>query len=118
MSFRQAKDVHLPLTVTLKDVKDVERERIWSARPWQRQQPSKVILWMYVNLMQKGVVFMDPLIRHKGKVAALDRVNVDTDQIVPKQFLKRVERSGFGQFLFYDWRYLDDGSPNPDFELN
>jgi 3-isopropylmalate/(R)-2-methylmalate dehydratase small subunit len=44
---------------------------------------------------------------------------VDTDQIIPKQFLKRVERTGFGQFLFYDWRYLEDGkTPNPDFELN
>jgi 3-isopropylmalate/(R)-2-methylmalate dehydratase small subunit len=45
-------------------------------------------------------------------------VNVDTDQIIPKQFLKRIERSGYGQFLFYDWRFLADGSPNPDFELN
>ncbi|MCF8564950.1 3-isopropylmalate dehydratase small subunit [Alicyclobacillus tolerans] len=61
---------------------------------------------------------MEPLIQHKGLVAALDRVNVDTDQIIPKQFLKRVERSGFGQFLFNDWRYLSDGSPNPEFELN
>jgi len=51
-------------------------------------------------------------------VAPLDRLNVDTDQIIPKQFLKRVERTGFGQFLFYDWRYLNDGQPNPDFELN
>ncbi|GGJ02228.1 3-isopropylmalate dehydratase small subunit [Alicyclobacillus cellulosilyticus] len=61
---------------------------------------------------------MEPLIRHNGLVAVLDRVNVDTDQIIPKQFLKRIERSGFGQFLFYDWRYLPDGSLNPDFELN
>jgi 3-isopropylmalate/(R)-2-methylmalate dehydratase small subunit len=51
--------------------------------------------------------------------APLDRVNVDTDQIIPKQFLKRIERTGFGQFLFFDWRYLEDGTtPNPDFELN
>jgi 3-isopropylmalate/(R)-2-methylmalate dehydratase small subunit len=48
----------------------------------------------------------------------MDRSNVDTDQIIPKQFLKRIERSGFGQFLFFDWRFLDDGSPNPAFELN
>jgi 3-isopropylmalate/(R)-2-methylmalate dehydratase small subunit len=48
----------------------------------------------------------------------MDRSNVDTDQIIPKQFLKRIERSGFGQFLFFDWRFLDDGAPNPDFELN
>lgn len=56
---------------------------------------------------------------HSGTVATLDRANVDTDQIIPKQFLKRIERTGFGQFLFYDWRFLDDGTtPNPDFELN
>ena len=56
--------------------------------------------------------------KHRGLVATLDRVNVDTDQIIPKQFLKRIERTGFGQYLFYDWRFLDNGSPNPDFELN
>lgn len=55
---------------------------------------------------------------HTGVVAPLDRVNVDTDQIIPKQFLKRVERTGFGEFLFFDWRYLDDGRPNPEFVLN
>ncbi|MDG2223460.1 MAG: 3-isopropylmalate dehydratase small subunit [Rubripirellula sp.] len=56
---------------------------------------------------------------HSGTVATLDRANVDTDQIIPKQFLKRIERTGFGQFLFYDWRFQDDGkTPNPDFELN
>ena len=48
----------------------------------------------------------------------MDRANVDTDQIIPKQFLKRIERTGFGQFLFFDWRFRDDGSPNPEFELN
>ena len=48
----------------------------------------------------------------------MDRSNVDTDQIIPKQFLKRIERTGFGQFLFFDWRFNDDESPNPDFELN
>jgi len=53
-----------------------------------------------------------------GRVALMDRSNVDTDQIIPKQFLKRIERTGFGQFLFFDWRFLDDGSENPDFELN
>lgn len=56
---------------------------------------------------------------HTGVVATMDRANVDTDQIIPKQFLKRIERTGFGQFLFFDWRYLDDGvTPNPEFELN
>ena len=61
---------------------------------------------------------MQPFTDHTGLVAALDRGSVDTDQIIPKQFLKRIERTGFGQYLFYDWRFLDDGSPNPDFELN
>ncbi len=54
-----------------------------------------------------------------GVVATMDRANVDTDQIIPKQFLKRIERTGFGQFLFYDWRFEDDGTtPRSDFELN
>jgi 3-isopropylmalate/(R)-2-methylmalate dehydratase small subunit len=54
-----------------------------------------------------------------GVAAPLDRANVDTDQIIPKQFLKRIERTGFGEFLFFDWRYLDDGkTPNSEFELN
>ncbi len=62
---------------------------------------------------------MTPFTVHTGRVAALDRVNVDTDQIIPKQFLKRIERTGFGPFLFYDWRYETDGrTPRPDFELN
>jgi 3-isopropylmalate/(R)-2-methylmalate dehydratase small subunit len=56
--------------------------------------------------------------RHRGTVAVLPRADVDTDQIVPKQFLKRVERDGFGRFLFYDWRFQADGTPNPAFELN
>ena len=56
--------------------------------------------------------------RHTGLVAPLDRANVDTDQIIPKQFLKRIERTGFGEFLCYDWRYLPDGQPNPSFVLN
>ena len=61
---------------------------------------------------------MEPFLRQTGIVAPLDRVNVDTDQIIPSQFLKRVERTGFGQFLFFDWRLLPDGEPNPDFILN
>jgi 3-isopropylmalate/(R)-2-methylmalate dehydratase small subunit len=61
---------------------------------------------------------MQPFHQHTGLVAALDRANIDTDQIIPKQFLKRIERTGFGEFLFYDWRYLPDGSPNPKFILN
>jgi 3-isopropylmalate/(R)-2-methylmalate dehydratase small subunit len=61
---------------------------------------------------------MQPFRKHTGLVAPLDRANVDTDQIIPKQFLKRIERTGFGQFLFNDWRYLSDGQPNPSFVLN
>jgi 3-isopropylmalate/(R)-2-methylmalate dehydratase small subunit len=61
---------------------------------------------------------MQPFTIHTGIVAAMDRANVDTDQIIPKQFLKRIERTGFGEFLFFDWRYDADGKPNPKFELN
>ena len=61
---------------------------------------------------------MEPFKKFTGLVAPLDRVNVDTDQIIPKQFLKRIERTGFGEFLFFDWRFLPDGKPNPEFELN
>ena len=61
---------------------------------------------------------MEPFTKHTGLVAAMDRANVDTDQIIPKQFLKRIERTGFGQFLFFDWRFNEDESDNPDFELN
>ena len=61
---------------------------------------------------------MQPFRKHRGLVATLDRANVDTDQIIPKQFLKRIERTGFGEFLFFDWRYAGDGQKNPDFELN
>ena len=61
---------------------------------------------------------MDPFVKHEGVVAPINRVNVDTDQIIPKQFLKRVERTGFGQFLFNDWRFNEDGSNKPDFILN
>ncbi|MDC4226811.1 MAG: hypothetical protein MPW15_21825 [Candidatus Manganitrophus sp.] len=53
-----------------------------------------------------------------GLVAPLDRANVDTDAIIPKQFLKRIERTGFGQFLFYDWRFIDGKQLNPEFEMN
>ena len=61
---------------------------------------------------------MDPFVKHEGVVAPINRVNVDTDQIIPKQFLKRIERTGFGQFLFNDWRFNEDGSNKPDFILN
>ncbi|ADU95956.1 3-isopropylmalate dehydratase small subunit [Geobacillus sp. Y412MC52] len=61
---------------------------------------------------------MKPFVRHKGLVAPLDRPNVDTDAILPKEFLKRVERTGFGRFLFHDWRFLENGNLNLDFILN
>ncbi len=61
---------------------------------------------------------MNPFETHTGRVVAMDRANVDTDQIIPKQFLKRVERSGFGQFLFWDWARTETGEPRPEFELN
>jgi 3-isopropylmalate/(R)-2-methylmalate dehydratase small subunit len=61
---------------------------------------------------------MKPFTKHTGRVVAMDRANVDTDQIIPKQFLKRIERTGFGEFLFWDWARNLDGSINPDFELN
>ncbi|CDQ20943.1 3-isopropylmalate dehydratase small subunit [Halobacillus karajensis] len=61
---------------------------------------------------------MEPIKQHRGLVYPLDRTNVDTDQIIPKQFLKRIERQGFGQFLFYNWRFKDDGSQRDDFSLN
>ena len=61
---------------------------------------------------------MKPFTVHRGRVAPLDRVNVDTDQIIPKQFLKRIEKTGFGQFVFYDWRFGADGKKNPDFVLH
>jgi 3-isopropylmalate/(R)-2-methylmalate dehydratase small subunit len=61
---------------------------------------------------------MEPVRVVEGVVAPLDRSDVDTDQIIPKQFLKRIERTGYGQFLFHDWRTRDDGSPEPGFVLN
>ncbi len=61
---------------------------------------------------------MEPFKTFRGVIATLDRANVDTDQIIPKQFLKSIARTGFGENLFFDWRYLPDGRPNPDFALN
>ena len=61
---------------------------------------------------------MKAFTKHTGLVATMDRSNVDTDQIIPKQFLKRIERTGFGQYLFFDWRFDEQGNQQPDFELN
>jgi 3-isopropylmalate/(R)-2-methylmalate dehydratase small subunit len=61
---------------------------------------------------------MEPFTKHTGIVAALNRSNVDTDQIIPKQFLKSIKRTGYGPNAFFDWRYTDDGELNADFELH
>lgn len=61
---------------------------------------------------------MEPFTNHEGIAVLIDQVNIDTDQIIPKQFLKRTSRTGYGKYLFHSWRYLDDGSENPEFELN
>ncbi|WP_416149103.1 3-isopropylmalate dehydratase small subunit [Salipaludibacillus sp. HK11] len=61
---------------------------------------------------------MEPIRQHTGLVYPINRSNIDTDQLIPKQFLKRIERQGFGQFLFYNWRYNDDGTERKDFSLN
>ncbi|MGH9814300.1 MAG: 3-isopropylmalate dehydratase small subunit, partial [Candidatus Acidiferrales bacterium] len=61
---------------------------------------------------------MQEFSQHRGLVAPLDRVNVDTDQMTPKQFCKLLTREGYGKFLFFDWRYLDGEKPNPEFVLN
>ncbi len=70
------------------------------------------------NTFYHTKTIMRPFTVHTGLVVPLDRPNVDTDQIIPKQFLKRIERTGFGKFLFFDWRFLDDGTDNPQFILN
>src|SRR6185437_11066933 len=74
--------------------------------------------WSLHGRAPLGLPLMEPFRQHTGIVVPLDRVNVDTDQIIPKQFLKRIERTGFGQFLFNDWRFTPDGTPNPEFILN
>lgn len=71
-----------------------------------------------MGLESRGGGLMEALITHRGKVIPLDKANVDTDQIIPKQFLKRIERTGFGQFLFYDWRFDEEGREKEEFILN
>lgn len=61
---------------------------------------------------------MEPIKVHNGKTVALMNNNIDTDQIIPKVFLKRIEKTGFGAFVFDEWRFLKNGDPNPDFPLN
>lgn len=61
---------------------------------------------------------MEAIQEHKGLVYPLNRTHIDTDQIIPKQFLKRIERTGFGEFVFYNWRFDDDGNLREDFDMN
>lgn len=61
---------------------------------------------------------MDAFKKHRGKIVPVERANIDTDAIIPKQFLKSIKRTGFGESLFFDWRYLPDGKDNPEFSLN
>lgn len=61
---------------------------------------------------------MEPFKKHRGKIVPVERANIDTDAIIPKQFLKSIKRTGFGESLFFDWRYLPDGKDNPEFSLN
>lgn len=70
------------------------------------------------HTQHEGEGEMQPFKAITSKVAVLNRANVDTDQIIPKQFLKRIERTGYGKYAFFDWRYLEDGKENPAFELN
>lgn len=110
-------------------------ELTWYLLRWPLRQPFKVdspifaigdISKFYVTHTktkqtinyQQAKLNMKPFTKLTGVLAPMDRANVDTDQIIPKQFLKRIERSGFGQYLFFDWRFLENGEPNPEFELN
>jgi 3-isopropylmalate/(R)-2-methylmalate dehydratase small subunit len=61
---------------------------------------------------------MQSFVKHAGRAVSIDRANIDTDQIIPKQFLTRIERTGYGRFLFYDWRFDAEGKSQPDFILN
>jgi len=61
---------------------------------------------------------MEPFVKINGVVAPMDRVNIDTDQVIPAVHLKRIERTGYGEFLFESWRFNSDGTPNADFILN
>jgi 3-isopropylmalate/(R)-2-methylmalate dehydratase small subunit len=97
-------------------------------KPWKRASADGISVLQPIEKTKKtrpdvrgaerGGKRMEPFKKLTGTVAPLDRANVDTDQIIPKQFLKRIERTGFGEFAFFDWRYLEDGVPNPEFILN
>src|ERR1700721_3395679 len=89
---------------------------MWTGPSRARTQPQKLKTHSAEN--PGGHRGMQPFTKHTGLVAPLDRVNVDTDQMIPKQFLKFLTREGYGRVLFYDWRYLPGEKPNPDFVLN
>ena len=90
----------------------------------QNGSASRVLMFLRIERLYRKITLLDSsgpmktFTVHRGRVAPLDRVNVDTDQIIPKQFLKRIEKTGFGQFLFYDWRFGADGKKIPDFVLH
>src|SRR6476469_1834181 len=100
---------------TSKAVRGPEAALIWSLPRWRSPRPSKAILSTSVT---GGNCCMQPFTQLTGLVAPLDRVNVDTDQIIPKQFLKTIKRTGLREGLFFDWRKKKDGSPDPGFFLN
>src|SRR5262245_33198200 len=76
------------------------------------------VRWAFCRHPRVEITLMKAFTKHTGRVVAMDRANVDTDQIIPKQFLKRIERTGFGEFLFWDWARDLNGKVIPDFELN
>lgn len=80
-------------------------------------QARKFLLNLFLCIKEGGEP-VEAIQRHRGVVYPLNRTNVDTDQIIPKQFLKRIERTGFGQYLFYHWRFDDDGELRKNFNLN
>ncbi len=96
---------------TSKAARDAADARIWSRRRWPRQPRLQDILLTFATgkFSRRGECLMEPFHTLTALAAPLDRANVDTDQIIPKQFLKRIERTGYGEFLFFDWRQTPDG---------
>src|SRR4051812_47915723 len=118
-----------PPTAISKAARGRADARTWYRRRWRPRPGSKGISWTYglCKTDRLKVPGMDKFTLLDGLVAPLDRANVDTDAIIPKQFLKSIKRTGFGPNLFDEWRYLDHGEPgqdnskrplNPDFVLN
>src|SRR5512147_2973695 len=115
MSCNRASVARRQATEILKDARGRGDERIWFLRLWPWPPPSRGISWIF-GTGARGT--MQAFTTLTGVVAALDRVNVDTDQIIPKQFLKTIKRTGLREGLFFDWRRQKDGSPDPSFFLN